>query len=478
MVPLKAKITDRILKLVNRFPYLFPSRLGRAARFHNSKSATRLRIEEDEGALTKASLLDERTIWRGVHVLVPVSNDEAKRVKKSFSKHTSPYALRRPPKKDTGYFYSAWRTLGVVDFKNELMFPAMQVALKSDAPSYCNVTLLTLTSGAMYLSMYVRLDVVVSSRITSVDVSFIKSYKEYDSFNPFAGFGTVILHDKRNAVHDYIAGAALGVTKDAIDAVLVMLRSWGVKKKPVELATVADFSRDSAHPYFSRDRELGLDHYQVVNPSRISLVSNPSNTANEEWLTYDAPAEIGVDAIFVHSEDYSITPRSDGYLMSEQGGQDKYAGMLYTLLLKKKLAACGDEVIESFSGSGYDSKKHLETLIRQGLTLTLIEEHIEALRKGEHWFDREYVELNRRDLNLLCIHAKGLRETIRARHDIANAEVQVSNLHWMKRYSLIMFLLVVMQVFLAVIAVDWSPTGLDKNSMYQNWKTITSWFGR
>jgi hypothetical protein len=58
-----------------------------------------------------------------------------------------------------------------------------------------------------------------------------------------------------------------------------------------------------------------------------------------------------------------------------------------------------------------------------------------------------------------------LRNKIKARHDITNAELQLSNLGWMKKYSRRMWYLVWIQLILAVIAVDWSSGGIEKNAM-------------
>ncbi|WP_327438346.1 hypothetical protein [Pseudomonas donghuensis] len=470
MLPSKARLTKLLLNLAMRFPFLFSSRLKLIAKRNSNKSPARLDYEKHDDRTTEASLLDGKTTWRGVHLLLAVNKEEAEKIKRSIYKRDTTYAsqhLKSEPR--VGFFGSSSQNLGTTSFNGECFFSTATIAIKYVTPRYCSSYLLRLKNGALYLSMYVGLDSSATQKISSVDVSSIRRYISFVTFNPLSkNFSTYVDHDRHNQIDDYIYDLAKSVTSEVVEAALILLGSWGVSKKNKDLSKIADFSRDDSQPYFSEILEEETHRRSVIERMRRHLVTHPNVNPYEEYIKYNIPDRIGVDGIFIHTEDQSKITEYDQYINSAHDAFEKYAGFLYITSINNRLQDCGDQIGRLFGAGSQNSKSHLKTLIKQGLALNVIEEHVDALKHGLHWFDPDYAEHYKKNIELLSEKASELKKRIRARHDTVNSEVQLSNLGWVKTYSMLMFALVILQVLLPVISVDWSPTGIDKNFIYQN----------
>lgn len=475
MIPLKARLTKLLFKTAYLYPCIFSKRLVFLAQSYATKSATQVEDERLDDTIKEASLLDDKTTWRGIHILFPVNKTEAKRAQKYFSKNSQNYQFSFFKKNDfnVGFFGSGTQNFGDIAFNGDILHPAMNVALATDSLRYCSVNLICLENSIAYLSLYMGLSEVATKKISRVDVGDIERYSSFASLNPFSkGFGVVTEYDRYGQIDNFVYDAAKNIADEAAKVAIALLKSWGIRKKPNDFTKMADFSRNSSHPYFSEANESESQHRSVIDESRGMLAATPSGKAGEELITYNIPERIGVDAVFINSEDHSQIEESELYINSEQSGLEKYAVFLYIKSAEKKLSACADKIGFLFNSGSPDSKSTLKGLISRNLELSVIDENIDALRKAGHWFDTEYTGLLKAYISRLTEQSSALKLKIQSRHDISTAEVQLSNLHWMKRYSMLMFVLVVAQVTLALIAVDWSTAGIDKNAMYQNYLAI------
>lgn len=490
MIPLKARITDLVFSVARSVPFIVSRRLRFLALSYSQKSSYQLQYEEMDDLVKRASLWDSKTDWRGVHVLLSVSKSECSRIVNYLHRYGRDFNFRLSDKKlDVGFFGSGTRSLGSVSFSGDTFSPVMKLALVSDAPSYCAVDVLHLPNGYSYLSLYVGLNPVATQRVSDIDVTTIKRYVAFNSLNPFSkNFKVVTDYARYNLIEDHVYERATQVAHEAIDCTLVLLNLWGVKKSKADLTTVADFSRDSELSYFDAEEENVTAHRSVIEKTRGLLAEKFPGAPGDELLTFNLPPEIGVDGIFIHSEDRANIDQMDQYLYSRQTGVQMYAVFLYLRSLEKDLKACEGAVAHLFDGSttakrsmfnavlsrilnrdSARSERNLRTLISQTLSLNVIDERIDSLQKSLHWFDSAYIEYFKSRLIQLGIAVRELKGKIESRHHITNAEVQLSNLHWMKRYSGRMFVLVVVQIFLAVIVLDWSSSEADKNLLRKNY---------
>lgn len=495
MMPLSAKVTKLILFVAKNVPFLVTKRLRFLAQQYEAKSSIQVEYEEWDDKVQNASLLDKKTDWRGVHFLIPVTKDESKKILNYLKKNGRDINFSLSDRGvDVGFFNSGCQSLGIVSFAGNILFPSMNVALLADSPNYCAVDILHLPNGYAYLSLYVGLNYVATERISNIDVTQIERYEAFASLNPFSKkFQAVVHHDRNNQIEAHVFAVSKRVVKETVDVVLVLLEEWGVKKSKSDFTTVADFSRDSQWPYFVSDGESVPPHRSVIDKDRGLLAASFPGALGEELVSFSLPAELGVDGIFIHSEDRSEIAENDQYLYSRQSGVQKYAVFLYVKSIEKELAVCADSMAHLFNGGSLINKSYfrkvflwfrgsqsselgLKILIAQGLRLKVIEERIDALKKSIHLFDHSYIEYLRSHLVYLSERSIDLRGKIESRHDITNAEVQLSNLNWMRSYSRRMMVLVFVQIFLALIVLDWTSKEPDKNLVRKNFQVLTGKF--
>jgi len=491
MIRLKAKLTVLLLCLVRKAPFLAGPRLRYLAQQYSSDRSAELERNSWDEIVSEASLMDDKTTWRGVHAVMPLSKEEATKIHDHMYRNSSNFG---PAKEelDINFFGSGYQSLGFIDFSNNLICPAMRISLVAELPKSCSANILCLPSGVIYLSLYVYLNSSATQRLSRVSVAHIKRYISLFSLNPFSKkFPVIRHHDRHNQIEDYIFAVARNIVDESNQAIIALLNMWGVKKGDADITRVADFSRDSAYPYFKDEFKESPCHRVVVDPSSKFLSARIGNVFGEEFITYRVPARIGVDGIFIHSEDRGKVEEFDQYINADQPGLTKYAAFLYLKSIENRILSCGRHIGALFGGDSGGSKpllnrldafsakrntENLKILISQDLNLNIIEGRLDSLQKSAHWFESAYVDYLRTNLKYMSTLAVDLRNKIKARHDITNAELQLSNLGWMKKYSRRMWYLVWIQLILAVIAVDWSSGGIDKNAMFKNYEAIKQKF--
>lgn len=491
MIPLKAKLTVALLYLVKRAPFFAsPSLRYHAQNYSSSRSAENGDLSRDE-IVSEASFMDDKTTWKGVHAVMPLSKEEAAKIHAHMYKNSSNFGPAHQAL-DIDFFGSGYQSLGFIDFSNNLICPAMRISLVAELPRSCSVNILYLPNGIIYLSLYVHLNPSATRMLSRVSVAHIRPYISLFSLNPLSKkFPVIVHHDRHNQIEDYVYAMARSVVDESSQAIATLLNMWGVKKRDVDITKLADFSRDSPDPYFKDEFSEPSDHRVIVDPSSSFLSASVGGVFGEEFIAYRIPAQIGVDGIFIHSEDRGKVEKFDQYINADQPGLAKYAAFLYLNSIQRRILSCGKHIGSLFGGDSegndsvlnrlgvFSSKKNtrtLKVLISQDLNLNIIEGRLDSLQKSSHWFESAYVSYLRTNLKHMSEIAVDLRGKIKARHDVTNAELQLSNLGWMKRYSRRMWYLVWIQLILAVVAVDWSSGGIDKNAMFRNFQAIKEIF--
>jgi hypothetical protein len=153
-----------------------------------------------------------------------------------------------------------------------------------------------------------------------------------------------------------------------------------------------------------------------------------------------------------------------------------FSGLQYVIDLEKKLHASAAAISDVFMNSTMSSRKSLSKLVRESLYLNQIDERIDALKGSGGWFDAQF----RKDFQSRIIGLENaffnLRNKIQKRRDQSHDEVQLVHLSWTKKNAWFIVLLTVSQILIALVSVDWSESGRDKNNLLVNWQSISSFF--
>ncbi|KAA6175174.1 hypothetical protein F3K50_10615 [Pseudomonas marginalis] len=479
MSAFKAKVTRWIIKFSSRFPYLVSARLRFLAK---SESAGKSKILADvyakEDLVEKASLFEGDISWKGVSFVMSINKSELSKIHKwmkSQSRSLGNYSDSHGEGVSSSNLIGAGlNNLGIVSFDKPNMFAVGSVSIKAELPNSCYVTLLRLKSGVYYLSLYVYFDKKVKDHIASLDVRNATRYKVFQTLNPFSPrFSVVEHHDRMSVIEEAVLASAREVVTEATQAASALLQLWGVKKSQEEMATVADFFREGEGSYFSEESSIDLEMSEsetsIVKPWQGRFMCwRLSEEVSEDYIGNYIPEKIGVDAIFIKSQNSSVTDVNDNYMNALTGVTHYYGFVLMLQEIYARFERCMHEVSPVFLSYDKNTERNLNMLLEAGLELNAIEERLAAVEEGLHWSAKRYLNFTRGRIAGMRSHVVSFRADIEKRRALSDGQVQMKNLIWMRRYSIMVFVLVIVQIALSLLNVNWTESARNTNPIYMN----------
>jgi len=475
-------LAKAIFKIIHVVPWIFPKRHRWLANHYLFEHVDRIR--DSDSNLIKGSLLAGDFTWKGISVLIPFDHKQLSTVTKWMEKRRTAMASSvpySPPHRASSILGFQCYHLGFIPFNTFSDFYGAPLFLRSVYPKFCDVNTMYLPNGAAYLSLYIRLDDVATEIVKDVNVTHIRGEKRFLSLNPFnKSFGILSNGIKESAIEKLISKKATQVMRESLEVVDVLLRLWGKRLKSGTYNVVADFVSHSWETtgYFSPDRphfEKG-DTQVVIDPRRQYLITGRSSDLTGVMMERDAAEAFGADAIFIKGEARLSEPDYGfGYLSGLHYGIEEYAGLQYVLDVEKRLITSAAEVSEVFTKAKISSRKSLSLLVSQSLSLNLIDERIDALKNSDRWFDGAYKEVFEKRVSNLEEKFSSLRRKIQKRRDQAHDEVQLAQLDWTKRNAWLLVALALIQIGIALVVVDWTESGIDKNNIFLNWNSLASY---
>ena len=479
MEPMKAKYTRWVLLLAAKFPWIFSRRIRYLVSDYSGSESDELNeIYRGEKVIGSASLFQGAVRWKGVSLISAVGRGDLAKIHKWMnSQKGSPGNYHGSHEKvisSTNLFGLGVNSLGYVSFDRPSMFAVSLISVVAELPQSCYVTLLRLRNGVSYLSLYVYFDEAVEKKISNVDVSGVKGYRCFQSTNPFSPrFSVVEHHDRRSVIEELVYKNARDVVSQARQAASAFLQVCGVRKDISEFSTAADFFRNGAGSYFSTEEPIEADDkastFTVLEPWSSAFINSPiSDDSSEDYVEDYIAEKMNIDAIFIKSELPSDEGWRGSYVGVFNGVTEHYAYMLMLSEIYIHFKKCMKKVSPVFFKYKSSVRADLKALLRANLDLNLIDERLVAVEEGLHWCDKKYLQHTRNRIAAIRSQVTALRVDVERRKSLSDGELQLTNLIWMRRYSIIVFLLVLVQIALSVLNVDWTEEGRTKNPMYQN----------
>ncbi|MCO1622515.1 hypothetical protein [Pseudomonas putida] len=477
---LRAKI---IFKLIKTLPWFFPKPHRSVAEFYLEISEEP--VKDYDLKFKASSLLAGDFTWKGISFLFSLDHQSLESVIKWMEK-------RRPAmggiakagtiEKSSAMLGFQCRHLGLVPFHKVYEFHGAPLFLKSECPKFCDVNIMYLPSGAAYLSLYFVMNEEVTSKVKGIDLSRMRTRQYFLSLNPFnKNFGIRTSESRLSKAEKIISENSKKVLSEISDVIRILSGLWSVKINPSSGTVISDFVAHSAESlnYFINKAPVYYpdDHYVVVDPRRQYFITGHTADCTGALLEHDAAELLGVDALFIKREERN-PPHKYGvsYLGGLDHGIEGVSGMQHVIHVEKMLRASAGEVSSVFMSKDLKSHESLSVLVKQSLALNKIDEQIDALKNSQNWFDKNFKALFLGRVSQLESTFSGLRGRIQRRRDQAQDEVQLEHLGWTKSNAWLIGALAATQILIALVAVDWSEGGRDKNNVYINWQNFKSHF--
>ncbi|WP_148053580.1 hypothetical protein [Pseudomonas protegens] len=477
----RAGVTSFILSAANRFPCFFSKKLRFVAKsYFEQESMLDAEFRKFE-AFTRASLFSGHIQWTGVSFVFAVSKGELERITAWMQRRglvVRGSSSQRRRAKISELFGSGCLNLGLVAFGKEYFGAAGKVKVSSSVVNDCVVSALKFGKGVYYVSLHVSLSEEAGSKVFDVDVSNTEGSDEFMSFNPFSsGFSVILSRDKTSVVYDAILKSFHDIFLESQDAVFRLLSVWGVKKYPKELSTTAIFLREGEGGYFTEGKESKSEESFVVWPNYegTHVTCKVANDVNEDYMEGLSFKEGGVDSIYIRSRPLSEFKYVEGYDFFERSITEGYAYFSVLNDVYRQLEECVSLVNPIFFSYDKNTDENLRVLIDAQLKLNLVKERLAAVSRGASWVEVKYHEFLRERISNISKDVSELRDDVEKRAEINNGELQLTNIKWTKKYSILVGILVFAQIILALLNVSWSGGGLEGNPIYTNSVLIWRW---
>lgn len=489
MKSFKARYTEFLFLAVNRAPFLFSRYLQQTAIDYTSQE--HIALEQSQLAhdhTITASIIYGKAQWKAVSVVTKVSRDELNLIRKWMGRQkNSPgnFSNSKSTHSDsTDLHRTSTCNLGMISFGEPTLFSISRIKLKQQSLMHCFISSIELEKGLTYLSLYISLKPDINAKVFNVDITDVKPYYCLKSINPFSPEFRVIEHHSRGEnIDNLIVKNTNKILNDAKTAAKVLLKIWKISTQDKNLITVADFFTDADKPYFhdhgqlpgtpenpSKYIKIDDTHRILIDPRTGYFFDSKISPDNTEVFGEDYSSQnFDFDAFFIKSENIAITGTDNSSLNRSLSISDSYIYFSLLTEINTEYKKCMAKVSPLFFKTIGSTKKTLRLLLEATRTINTLEESTSTIKNAVNWCcNPKYRNSLSRRANWLDEKISDLRNSVEQRKELNNSEVQLANLNWGKNYSILVGFLIITQIALALLTVDWTEEGKRHNPIYQN----------
>lgn len=469
MKPIKAKYTEIVLLLARLIPWVFPKWLRFLAKGYSRKELESIQhIYEKEDRIKSASLFDGSFTWKAISVVVRVDHDDLDSIRRWMKSNASPGDYN--PERDDAVFTNrydhggGYRNLGWIHFHREDRLTSLiRMEEETEFCDSCYVSLSKYSYGINYLSLYFFLKESATKMVSNVDVSEIERFYSFASANPLSQqFRAIQHHGKQSLIEELINENINKVCRDVISMAQKVLCLWRVAKDRSKLTLIADIYRDTNKPYFIEVDEGEDDsHVHICRRSLGFFDEKISSDDSEHFLSRYVVEKNDLDALFIKSKSLEEFGRFDNFAQNGLALYNSHIFISMFIDVAKQQVVISEYANSALLKNSNKVEKNYDILFESANKLESLRENILAVQKDiPHGCSESYSDSAKRIAKYRLKLADKLKVSIDRRLSGLNAEMQVQNLRFNRGYSLLVGVLIIVQILLAVLTIDWS--GLEE----------------
>ncbi|AVF75483.1 TPA: hypothetical protein GRI80_19295 [Vibrio parahaemolyticus] len=475
MKPIKAKYTEIVLLLARYIPWVFPKWLRFMAKSYSRKEQESIRhLYEKEDRIKSASLFDGSFKWKAISVVVKVEHDDLDSIRRWLKSNASPGDYN--PERDDSVFENKYdhgggfRNLGWIHFHRETRLTSLlRMEVETEFCDSCYVSLSKYSYGINYLSLYFFLKESATGMVSNVDVSEVSRYDAFASVNPFSQqFRVIQHHNKRNLVEDLINENINKVCSDVVSMAKKVLRLWRITKDESKLTLIADIYRDTNEPYFVEVDECEDDRHVHVCPRSFKFLDEKiSSDSSEHFITSNIVEKNDLDAVFIKSKNIEEFDQFDNFARNGLTLYDSHIFISMFIDVARQHVEISEYANSALLKNSNKVETNYDILFESTNRLESLRENILAIQKEiPHGCREPYSDSAKRIAKYRLKLADKLKASIDRRVYGLNSEMQVQNLRFNRAYSLLVGVLIIVQILLAVLTIDWGNLDERFNSSF------------
>lgn len=466
----KGKYTQIVLDIAYKIPFAFPKAVGHYAKEYHSNSEYIVSKKQETNEIKKVSLFDSPFYWRGLSFSVFLSGEELWNLRRwqdkrsvIMSESNGEHIISESFDRDNG-----WVNVGLIRVNQETILDDLfSVHTSNDYFSGVYITLTKYSTGLSFLTFYIGCTQQITDMVSNVNVPEMNFFVEFDTFNVYSRkCQSISLKDCMHHADSIIKNNMKKVKSSAKELIQYLFNEIGIRKDENEVYCVFDMYADQTSPYF--DGGVSSDGHHIVFPKSQRLINTMLSDSLDDVFIKNRYVNVsGLDYIYM-KVGANISHIEIGKYMSNSG---THLSIVPVLLMSKRI-----DLISGYLNSAklHDRKQSIEK-IHENLYDVSYQLHLMLA-----WFktSRDYIVMSaplnfRRNVNVAISEQisriEGLREVSEGIYSLSDNRIQIRNIKYNKRYSGMVFVLVIIQIVLASMTIDWG-----KNDSW--YSTVAIWF--
>lgn len=472
----KRKFTKLILDTAFKFPFLFPKATSNFAKNYHSNSETILTRKAESIYPKRVSFVDSNFYWKSLSFSFLFSNDELDKLRKWKDKRSlrimeSERRLNIKPTSFDGGI--GWVNIGFIRINKDSFIDDMNsVYMDNDYFSYVYITLSKYTAGLSFVTFYIGLNPETTNLIKDLPAPEMDYFIELETLNLFSKKrrGLKFL-DRTHLAEELIKNNMRKLYNASWNLMSFLLDEMKTSKEKQEAYCVADLYLDQTAPYledtnFERDEA----HHIVLPKYRYHSAHDISENKDEHFILDEWVRIEEIDMIYMKVCPEKSFKEYDNFKNMACSNHESHLAVIVVYLINKKINKISKAINESrLFDRKYSMSKLHEQLFFILHELQIINSWLKSLTVNLPFnLSRGYKINAMKRINYMISRVVELKETTGSIYALSENRIQIRNVKYNQRYSIIVFLFVIIQVLLAAMTIDWSK----KNVWYS---PIVAW---
>ncbi len=465
---LKYRLNMLLLDVAFRFPFLFTKTFQFFANEYHSQSEYILSKKSEQPEFKKTSFLESNFHWKAMSFTCFINSDELNKLKIWKEKQSLWFNSPAVSKLlDTRSFdrEGGWVNIGLIRIDQESFTDDLNsIYMNSPYLDSAYISLKKYPSGLSVLTFYILFKPNVTELVKLVPAPKITEFIKINNLNFFSRrLTSVSLSDERNFLESFLKENMRNVYKESCRFFDIISREIGIKKGNDELYCMSDIYLDQKPPYFDRHPQQGKKDLLIFLPRGRYFSDARLSDNNDESFILDPYVNVGgVDMTYLKICEESTFDEYNNFRKKHCLNNESHLAIIPLLLIIKKIDKLSNEIsklkIYNKSGSMIKLHKNLFSIVHD---LELIDEWINILNENIPLsLPAGYKDKSDSILKAQGRRVLSLKKTVKTFYSLSENRVQISNLHYNKRYSVIVFIFIIIQVFLAALTIDWGKTNV------------------
>lgn len=454
------KFTAVALNFANKVPFIFPKVFSMTAKDYHSESDYVREKRDEKPNIYYVSLFETPFKWNAISFSMLMDSDELTKLKRWQEKRSRFNSTKTGVNIQSKSFdqESGWINIGLVQInKKGVLDDLYPMFVENDCFDGVYITLTKYSAGLSFVTFYIALKEALTKSISNVSVSKLEYYVQLTHLNVYSKkCSSIIMKDYWHHSEDILFANINNIQKDAYNLLKKLMKDIKIKKSSHELCCFYDMVIEQNTPYFDGCARNLRKHNVLLSRHRKFANTMFSTDKFKSFIGKSAHKIKDVDWIYLRVKPREIQldnrKREKRYL-SNSG---THLSLAPFLLMSKKVNKISGYLnnlkLHNKNQSLEVMHKHLYTISYE---LKLISAWLLSAKNNmSYHVPSEYSETVDRIIKINIDRVDELNGIVSGVYSLSENRIQIKNIMYNKRYSLLVFLLVIVQIVLAAMTID------------------------